>query len=102
MVALAFTFAIVTSLVFACLCKPFIDSLKDEAPEFYKSLGSPTVSMYVWHKQLFMPFSKHILFRSYRNILVNCPRSRAWASWLFVVHWLQMLAFALFVLTILR
>jgi thiosulfate reductase cytochrome b subunit len=93
----AFMFAVTSAIIFAGLCVPFINALKEEAPELYESLGKPSVFKYIWRKQLFMPFSNMILNRSYRSQLANCPRSRAWASWLFIAHWVQFVALILFI-----
>jgi hypothetical protein len=98
----AFWFAVSSSVAFAAMCVPFINALKDEAPTLYQSLGAPSVSSYFWRRQILMPFSSLILFRGYRATLAPFPRSRAWASWLFVVHWLQVLGFVVFVLSIFR
>ena len=102
MVAGAFWFAVGSSVAFAAICVPFINALKEEAPSLYQSLGAPTVTAYIWRRQFLMPFSSLILFRSYRSILAPYPRSRAWASWLFAVHWLQVLALAVFVFSLFR
>jgi hypothetical protein len=100
MIGAAFAFFIVTNLAFVGLCKPFIDALKEEAPSVYASMGRPTVSQYVWRRQLMMPFSKMILDRTYRGTLVDYPRSRAWASWVFLAHWVQLIAVALLAVVI--
>lgn len=97
MVSFAFALFVIATLVFSGLCKLFIEALKEENPYFY-----PTVFRYIWRKQLFMPFSKLILFRAYRGTLKDCPRSLAWGSWLFVAHWVQLLAVALLALSALR
>lgn len=75
---------------------PFLRALKEEAPDLYLSLGSPSVATYIWKKKLLMPFSRMVLLREYRQQLVSCPRAKAWASWLFVAHWLQFAALAWF------
>jgi hypothetical protein len=85
----AFLYAVVTSVVFAAVCVPFLSVLRAEAPELYQSLGAPTVMNYLWNRRLLMPFSSMILFRRYREVLAPYPKSKAWASWLFFAHWLQ-------------
>jgi len=76
-------------LAFVVVCEPFIQALKAEAPALYAGLGSPSVSRYLWRRQLFMPFSSLILSRAYRQALADCPIAKMWGSWVFVAHWVQ-------------
>jgi hypothetical protein len=39
-----------------------------------------------------MPFAGMLLNRGYREALAPYPRSRAWASWLFIAQWVQLAA----------
>ena len=97
MLQAAFLVFVLASMLFAALCVPFIDSVKDEAPAIYESWGSPTVIGYVFGRKTFTPFSDMLLRRRYLAVLASYPRSRAWASWLFIAHWLQAIAFAVLV-----
>jgi hypothetical protein len=89
-----FFVVVITSLPFVILNVPFIRALQTESPDVWASFGKPTVGKYLWHKQVLMPYSSLILFRGYRSVLANAPRARAWASWLFIAHWLQIFAVA--------
>lgn len=99
MSAPAFFACIATTVIFLGLCAPFLRALREEAPELYLSLGSPTVGTYIWKKKLLMPFSRMVLLREYRQQLAAFPRSKAWASWLFVAHWLQLASVGWFIST---
>jgi hypothetical protein len=78
------------TLAFVAASKPFLDALRTECPELFQSFGGRSVWWYLWNRKLLMPYSKLVLFRTYRTVLASCPRSRAWASWLFIVHWVQL------------
>jgi len=93
---------VIATIGFITLSAYFIESLKEEAPELHDAMGKPSIGRYVWRRQLLMPFSDMVLFRAYRTELATHPRSRAWASWLFVVHWLQIGAFIALVLDMAR
>jgi hypothetical protein len=77
----------------------FTESLKEEAPTIYQALGAPSASSYAWNRTVLLPFSGVILMHRYRTLLASHPRSRAWASWLFVAHWVQLIAMVAFVLS---
>ena len=98
---LAFLFVVLTWIALIAVCVPFIRTLKSDAPEVYRALGEPTVSQFAWKKAVLIPVSGMILSRQYREELTNHPRARAWASWLFVLHWLYIVAVLIFVLGIL-
>jgi hypothetical protein len=95
-----FWLAVGSYVVFVAFCIGFIETLKAEAPSLYKTLRTPTAGRLVWSRQIAMPFSGAILFRSYREVLAPYPRSRAWASWLFWIHWAQLLALVAFVVSL--
>jgi hypothetical protein len=97
----AFIYAVITSMVFAGVCVPFLNVLKTEAPTLYQSFGAPTAMNYLWNRKLLMPFSSMILFRRYREVLAPYPKSRAWASWLFFAHWLQLSGLLVFLIAML-
>jgi hypothetical protein len=97
---LAFFALVATTVLFLGVCVPFLRALQEEAPDIYLSLGSPSVATYVWKKKLLMPFSRMVLLREYRQKLISFPRSKAWASWLFVAHWLQFAALGWFLATL--
>ena len=71
-----------------------IDALKEEAPHIFDAWGRPSVLRYVWQRRSFIPFSGSVTRRTYRRELAAFPKSRAWASWLFVAHWMQVAAVA--------
>ena len=98
----AFLFAIITVVVFAAACVPFLNAVKEEAPALYQSWGSPTVLGFIWNRQASMPFSGMLLRRTYREVLAPYPRSRAWASWLFLAQWLLVLGLVAFLFSIFR
>jgi hypothetical protein len=97
-----FLIVVVASLPFAVLNVPFIKALQAEAPDVWASFGKPTVGLYLLRKSVLMPYSRLILFREYRSVLASAPRARAWASWLYIAHWLQLLAVAAWIVTIAR
>jgi hypothetical protein len=93
----AFGIFVISTIGFMTLSIYFVEALKSDAPEIYEAMGKPSVGRYLWRRQLLMPFSDMVLFRTYRNELAEFPRARAWASWLFVVHWLQIGAFVVLI-----
>ena len=95
-----FFVVMITSLPFVILSVPFIRALQIEAPDVWASFGKSTVGKYLWHKQALLPYSSLILFRGYRSVLANAPRARTWARWLFIAHWLQLLAFAVWIVLV--
>jgi hypothetical protein len=99
-IGLAFIFAASTTVLFAAVSIPFLNTLKAEAPSVFASFGSPSPSDYLIHRKIWMPFSRMVLFRKYREVLAPYPRSKAWASWLFVAHWLQVFGLVVFVVSI--
>jgi hypothetical protein len=98
----AFGVFVLATIGFITLSAYFIESLRMEAPELYEAMGKPSVGRYLWRRQLLMPFSDMVLFRAYRTELAAHRKSRAWASWLFVVHWLQIGAFIALILDMAR
>ncbi len=92
MVATAFTVFVALTITFITLSAFFLQSVKQEAPTLFESWGRPSVGRYLWRRQLFMPYSRLVLFRRYPQELATHRKSRAWASWLFIVHWLQLVA----------
>jgi hypothetical protein len=89
-----------TYVIFVAFCIGFTESLKEEAPSVYATLGALSANSYFWNRRIFLPFSDAILLRRYRTLLGTYPRSRAWASWLFVAHWAQLVALVAFVLSL--
>ena len=102
MASAAFLFAGTTVLVYAAICVPFLNAIKEEAPALYQSWGSPTVIGYLWNRQMAMPFSGMLLRRQYREVLAPYPRSLAWASWLFIAQWLQVVGLVVLLFAIFR
>lgn len=93
----AFWFAVTTFVVCVAASIPFLESVKKEAPILYESWGSPSFLGLAVGRRLWWPFSGMVLSRKYRHILAAYPRSRAWASWLFLAHWLQIVGILVFV-----
>ena len=90
---------IVTSVVLGSM---FRLSVKREAPHLYERFwsrgrtGAPALRTdAVW------PFITMILLHRYRSLLADYPRSRAWASWMFVNDWIQVIATATVVVAVL-
>ncbi|GAA5177215.1 hypothetical protein GCM10025771_13870 [Niveibacterium umoris] len=79
---------------------PFLEALQVEAPHVYSEIGSPPINGCAWRRRFFPPFAGMILSLSYRSQLVGCPRSRAWASWLFLALWSQVAAAAALALSL--
>lgn len=90
----AFAILAVVTLAFVALSARFLAAIREEAPHLYESWGRPTIGRYVWRRRSFIPFSHSVSTRTYREELAAYPRSRAWASWLFVAHWMQVGAVA--------
>lgn len=82
------------TLTFVTLSGCFLDALKQEAPHIFEAWGRPSIGRYVWRRRSFLPLSGSVSARAYRQELADFPKSRAWASWLFLVHWLQVAAVA--------
>src|SRR5207237_10428778 len=98
----AFQFGIITVGVFAAADVPFRNAVKEDAPALYESWGSPTVLGFIWNGHASMPFSGMLLGRTYREVLAPYPRSRAWASWVFLAQWLLVLGLVAFLFSIFR
>jgi hypothetical protein len=96
----AFWFAVSTFVACVAVCIPFLESVKSEAPTVYASWGAPSFLglAVVW--RISWPFSGMVLARQYRQALAAYPRSRAWASWLFLAHWLQIVGLVVFVVSL--
>jgi hypothetical protein len=82
----------IASLPWVVLNVPFIRALNAEAPEVWRAVGKPTVARFLLTNFPLTTYSGLVLFRGYRTALAAAPRARAWASWLFVAHWLQIAA----------
>jgi len=101
MASTAFWFAVTTFVACVAVCIPFLESVKNEAPTVYASWGAPSFLGLVISRRIWWPFSGMVLSRQYRNALAAYPRSRAWASWLFLAHWLQVIGLVVFVAALL-
>ena len=93
-------------VVFAALAKvaiswPFVKALRDEAPELFSAFVLPGAATLAWRREARRRYRRLILFREYRSALAVCPRSRAWASWLFLLHWIQIASIAVFLIGLL-
>jgi len=78
------------TLVSAYLAVKFRLSIKHEAPDLYESWWSTTRWATRLRTGMIWPFMKMIYFRQYRTVLAGYPKSRAWASWLFMSNWVQL------------
>jgi hypothetical protein len=93
----AFWFAVCTYVVYVAVCIAFLESVKHEAPTVYATWGSPSVFRLFGTRRIWWPFSGMVLSGEYRHALAAYPRSRAWASWLFLAHWLLFVGLIVFV-----
>ena len=100
MLAEAFWLAAATWVVCVAFTVPFIAAVREEAPAIYKSWGSPSEPSLMSQSRIWWPFSGMLLSRQYRSVLAGHPRSRAWASWLFYAHCLQLLGLAFFAVSL--
>ena len=89
LVEFAFLAATVTTSAVAYLAHRFLQTLAAEAPRVHAELGAPTLMHYVKNDRPIVEFARMILSRQYRVRLADFPKSRAWASWLFLAHWLH-------------
>jgi hypothetical protein len=80
MFASAATILVIASLTSIVLSAKFKTSLRREAPHLYELLKGKDGRIRP------MPFVAMILLRTYRRELAEYPVSRAWASWLSLVH----------------
>jgi hypothetical protein len=101
-VELAFLATAVTTAALGYLAHRFLGTLAVEAPRIHVELGSPKVSHYLWNDKLLVAFAQLILSRQYRVRLAAHPHSRAWASWLYLVHWLHLAALTWLIAAILK
>lgn len=83
----------VATLASVMLSAAFRLSLKREAPHLFQALQTPGAML---------QFTLTLLTRKYRAALADYPRSRAWASWLFAVQWLQLGAFLLLIIAVIN
>ena len=101
MASAAFWFAVATFVLCIAVCIPFLESVKREAPAVHASWGAPSFLGLIASNRIWWPFSGMVLSRQYRRALAAYPRSRAWASWLFIAHWLQIIGLVAFVAALL-
>jgi hypothetical protein len=88
---------VISVLVSAILGSKFRLSVKREAPQLYEKLWKHSFGAYSVRTNMVVPFAMMIVLRRYRRELANCPKSRAWASWMFANSWLQLLIFAVMI-----
>jgi hypothetical protein len=99
MIEILFTVGVIAALANMAISVPFVQALRREAPEVLASFALSMGRRYTWGARI--RYSKLILLREYRSRLSSCPQSRAWASWLFLVHWVQLLTVLVFLLVLL-
>lgn len=102
MLGASFGVLVVATIAFITLSGFFLEAVQREAPQLFDAWGKPSIGRYLWQRKLFMPFSEIVLTRAYRRELANYPASRAWASWLFIAHWIQLMALAVCVVAVVR
>jgi hypothetical protein len=76
-------------------------SLKREAPDLYEALWKKSHGAYSVRPNMVLPLAMMLYLRGYRSRLADYPKSRAWASWIFAIGWLQLGAFALMIVAVL-
>jgi len=96
MVETAFLIVVLTALAKVAISWPFVKALREEAPELFSAFVKPRATTLAWRREARRRYRRLILFREYRSALAACPKSRAWASWLFLVHWVQLATVAVF------
>ena len=101
MLETAFVVVVLTALAKAAIGLPFVEALREESPELFAEFVLPKAISPAWRKQARMRYRRLILFREYRSALAACPKARAWASWLFLLHWIQLGTVAVFVVGLL-
>lgn len=92
LVEFAFLAATFTTFAVGYLAHRFLATLAVEAPGIHAELGAPTLGHYIRNDRPIVDLARMILSRQYRTRLVEHPKSRAWASWLFLAHWLHVVA----------
>ena len=92
-------FVVILILADFRLTGSFVRALRQEAPEVLASLVAAR-SRGVLGLDDRIRYSKLILLRGYRVRLALHPRSRALASWLFLVQWMQLGTTALCVMVL--
>ena len=96
-----FWFAVATWVVCVAVCVPFLAAIREEVPSTYEAWGRPSAFGLLFNRRIWWPFSGMVLSGRYRVALAQHPRARAWASWLFLVHWLQLVGAVAFVASLL-
>lgn len=91
-IELAFLAATFTTFAVGYLAHRFLETLAIEAPRVHSELGTPTLRHYLRNERPIVDLARMILSRQYRIRLAEHPKSRAWASWLFLAHWLHVAA----------
>ena len=95
MLEIAYAIVVITALVNFALKFPFIHALRQEAPEIFASFLIPSPAPFGWRLNAARRYFRLIILREYRSRLASCPTAKAWASWLFLVHWIQIAMVAL-------
>jgi hypothetical protein len=97
MVEVLLVVAILAAVANLAVTGPFAEALRREAPEVFASFLADNAHGYSGRMRARLRYWRLILLREYRSRLASCPRSRAWASWLFLVHWVQLVTAVVFV-----
>lgn len=101
MIEITFAVAVAAAVTNLALSVPFVRALRQEAPDVLASFVAPDIWGHAWRANRRVRYARLILLREYRSRLAACPQSRAWASWLFLVHWIQLITVAIFFLALL-
>jgi hypothetical protein len=83
---------VMTTIASGILAIMFRLSVKREATPVYEALWQPVLGGVALRFEMVSTYLKMIYLREYRVVLAAYPRSRAWASWMFAVNWLQLAA----------
>jgi hypothetical protein len=100
MLETAYAIALIGAVANFALKFPFVDALRREAAEVFASFLVPSPPPFGWRARAMGRYYRLIVLREYRSRLASCPAAKAWASWLFLVHWLQLMAVVMAILAV--
>ena len=101
MLETAFLVVVLAAVARVAISLPFTKALREESPELLAEFALSKVTTLAWRREARRRYRRLILFRGYRSVLAACPMSRAWASWLFLVHWIELAMVAVFFVAVL-
>ena len=97
----AATVLAIATLISVGLSAKFMSSLRREAPHIYEALMGKGDGRSFWRARPMLPFATMILLRTYRRELAEYPVSRAWASWISLVHLVMVGALVVMIVAVL-